>query len=268
MILKDLFCLPGVNFYLKTRIWNWQIMIILLVVNIHDSQALTFAIIVIRGKTKGLQGTVPESLLHWNRRNQFSDLPFPLPPGRWRDHVSQASLWSWDKLAAKGTWQVPHAPFLVYFENKALPSPILQAPFPWTPEHLHVGGAMRGEAWGLWITSWRRARASHPQGIPFLHAAEKETGLHHSVPLERFVLVIASPWPLHSFSKELCGSDLTFFKSPHPSGNKHGNPGGTMTALLCVSFSSVGVNGWDGKVWLFGRLPFSSSICICCAATI
>lgn len=29
-------------------------MIILLVVNIHDSQALTFAIIVIRGKTKGL----------------------------------------------------------------------------------------------------------------------------------------------------------------------------------------------------------------------
>lgn len=44
MVPKDLFCLPGLYFYLKMRLWNWQIQITLIVINIHDSQALKLVI--------------------------------------------------------------------------------------------------------------------------------------------------------------------------------------------------------------------------------
>ena len=173
-----------------------------------------------------------------------------------------------------------HTPFTVFIlkiklfcaQSPSLPSS--EAPWntqPWKSWH---GWNDRYKGLGLWITTWRKAKASHPttRNTHFCTSPEKEIDVHHFAPLLALVslLVTAASFILiiAIFSQRTVWINHITFKNVFKTASQVMSTEiyvetQTMTSHLFGRFSFVGVNGWYWKVWIsLPPLFFSFSVLI------
>lgn len=134
-------------------------------------------------------------------------------------------------------------------------------------EGLDVGGVIRCKDLGLWITTWRKAGATHSptRNTHFCTSLEKETDLHHLVLLHGFVCLLVTAasiaLAIALFFQRTVWIRLVAFKNFFKTASQVASTviyvgTQTMMSRLLGSCSFVGVNGWDWKAWISLLLLF------------